>query len=262
MSLLTSAPTNVNELREALRQKVFAGWPDDDLLLDPKLAFEIKRDNLRLRAWDFISQHDVVLRLYLLDDAKAEAAETVSLTVLDPVSATNWLAEVLSLAGGHADLSQNLAGEFTIKNLPAADSAQLELLKSKVLEKHAALAFFAPRGVGLTAWSGDQKQLTKLRRRFMLLGQTLDGMRVWDIRRAIQALHQVRENDKAKVELRADGAMAVNALYAALYEPNARKLDLTNLPKSQAEGPDYLNVLRVTDIPQVLALMGDNVESR
>jgi hypothetical protein len=45
--------------------------------------------------------------------------------------------------------------------------------------------------------------------------------------------------------------MGVNALYAALFEPAVRKLDLVDLPQSQMQGPDYLNVLKVTDIPQV-----------
>jgi dienelactone hydrolase len=239
------------EFCTALREKVFGGWPEGNVPLETKLAFEIRQDNLRLRAWDFASQHDVTLRLYLLDDATAKPAETVSLTVLDQSGATNWLANVRSLAGGHAQFSENLAGEFAGTNLPTANSVALEKLKREVLKQHSALAFFAPRGVGLTAFSGDEKVLTRIRRRFMLLGQTLDGMRVWDIRRAIQAVHYVREDDRAKVELNASGPMAVNALYAALFEPNVRRLELTGLPKSHAEGPDYLGVLKLCDIPQV-----------
>jgi hypothetical protein len=242
---------SADELRAQLREKVFAGWPQENGALDPKLAFEIKRDNLRLRAWDFTSQQDVPLRIYLLDDAAVKPADTVSLTVLDPIAATNWLADVRALAGGRAQFSENLAGEFADTNSPAADPVALEKLKREVTENHSALAFFAPRGVGLDAWSGDNKSLTKIRRRFMLLGQTLDGMRVWDIRRAIQTIHYVREDDRAKVELHADGSMAVNALYAALFEPNVKKLELTNLPESQVQGPDYLGVLKICDIPQV-----------
>ena len=30
-----------------------------------------------------------------------------------------------------------------------------------------------------------------------------------------------------------------------------RKLDLVNLPASTVQGPDYLGVLKITDIPQV-----------
>jgi hypothetical protein len=248
------------ELRAALREKVFAGWPEENLTLEQKLAFEIRQDNLRLRAWDFVSQHDVTLRLYLIDDATAKPAETVSLTVLDQSGATNWLANVRALAGGHAQFSENLAGEFAGTNLPTANSAALEKLKREVLEQHSALAFFAPRGVGLTAFSGEERVLTRIRRRFMLLGQTLDGMRVWDIRRAIQAMHYVREDDKGKIELNANGPMAVNALYAALFEPNVRKLELTNLPKSHLEGPDYLGVLKLCDLPQVRTAEAEKAE--
>ena len=53
----------------------------------------------------------------------------------------------------------------------------------------------------------------------MLLGQTLDGMRVWDIRCAVQVLRSVPGMDTANIGLHAEGPMAVNALYAALFEP-------------------------------------------
>jgi dienelactone hydrolase len=253
---------SADELRAALRQKVFSGWPDEDLPLEPKLAFEIRQDNLRLRAWDFTSQHDVSLRLYLLDDATAKATGTVSLTVLDQAGATDWLADVRAMAGDHAQFSENLSGEFAGTNPPAADFAALEKLKREAIDQHSALAFFAPRGVGLDAWSGGDKRLTQIRRRFMLLGQTLDGMRVWDIRRAIQAIHSVRGGAAVKIGLRANGTMAANALYAALFEPSMRALDLVNLPKSHmdAAAPDYLGVLKVTDIPQVTEVVADSAD--
>ncbi|HLP77077.1 MAG TPA: acetylxylan esterase, partial [Candidatus Paceibacterota bacterium] len=101
------------------------------------------------------------------------------------------------------------------------------------------------------AWSGDAKAQTKIRRRFMALGQTADGMRVWDIRCAVKAIHQVRDNH-ARIELRAQGSMAVNALYAALFEPTVTRLDLRQLPASQLAGPDYLGVLRICDLTQVI----------
>ena len=56
----------------------------------------------------------------------------------------------------------------------------------------------------------------------MLLGQTMDGMRVWDIRCAVQVLHSVPGADTANIGLQAAGNMAVNALYAALFQPDVR----------------------------------------
>ena len=169
----------------------------------------------------------------------------ISLHVLDQPGWTNWLATV------SAEFADGLTNELAEPNPPGANPGAFEKLKLEMSEKNNALAFFAPRGVGLDFWSGGDKRLTQIRRRFMLLGQTLDGMRVWDIRRAIQAIHFVQGGSPAKIELRANDGMAADTLYAALFEPTARALDLVSLPKSHMEGPDYLGVLKVTDIPQV-----------
>ena len=42
---------------------------------------------------------------------------------------------------------------------------------------------FMPRGYGLASLTDDERYITQVRRRFMLLGQTLAGMQVWDVRR-------------------------------------------------------------------------------
>ena len=61
-------------------------------------------------------------------------------------------------------------------------------------------------------------------------------------------------------QLRSLDDMAVNALYAALFEPGVRELHLTNLPESQMQGPDYLNVLKITDIPEVKMAIADQTD--
>ncbi len=99
----------------------------------------------------------------------------------------------------------------------------------------------------MTAFSDSLATHNQIRRRFMLLGQTLNGMRVWDIRRAVQLIHFVREGDSAQVTLHASGAMAVNARFAALFEPGVRKLELQALPESESDQPDYLNATRFFD---------------
>ena len=51
--------------------------------------------------------------------------------------------------------------------------------------------------------------------------------------------------------------MAANLLYASLYVPGVTRLDLHDLPRSHREGPAYLNVLRVLDLPQAVALASE-----
>ncbi|HEX5218245.1 MAG TPA: hypothetical protein VFZ59_01650 [Verrucomicrobiae bacterium] len=242
------------ELTELLRAKVFAGWPTDDLPLDPRQMLSVERDGLRLTAWEFTSQHDVSLRLYLVEDATRKDANAVQLHVLDENSGPMWLHDL------RAGFGISLADEPSDTSRIANIVSPLVSLKAKLKSSNASLAWFAPRGIGLSAFTGDDKALTKIRRRFMLLGQTLDGMRVWDIRRAVQTIHFVREADAANVELHARDKMAVNSLYAALFEPGVKRLVVGGLPASHSEGPDYLGILRVTDMPEVLGILGTKVQ--
>jgi dienelactone hydrolase len=118
--------------------------------------------------------------------------------------------------------------------------------------KDAALAYFAPRGLGEDSWSGDAKRQAHIRRRFMLLGQTLESMRVWDIRQAIRALRT--RYPEAKLSVEGNGVQGVNLLYASLYEPGLAGATFADLPPSHQQAPDYLNVLRIMDIPVALKI--------
>jgi hypothetical protein len=88
----------------------------------------------------------------------------------------------------------------------------------------------------------------------MLLGQTLDGMRVWDIHRAVAAVQELPETTGRRIHLWGEGYQAVNALYASLFASELGSLNLIAPPASHANGPDYLNVLRILDIPQTVVL--------
>ena len=67
----------------------------------------------------------------------------------------------------------------------------------------------------------------------------------------MQTLQVIRSGASCEVDLHANGPMAVNALYAALFEPCITRLHLSGLPASQIEGPDYLGILKLTDIPEI-----------
>ncbi len=102
----------------------------------------------------------------------------------------------------------------------------------------------------------EPKKLIQIRRRFMLLGETLDSRRVWEIVRIIQAMRKSSDFGRLPLHLEADGDMAVNALYASLFAP-VDELVLSRLPASQVNGPDYLNVLRILDLPQAVAMASE-----
>jgi len=226
----------------ALREKVFAGWPEEGSAVTLRLKGQSTDDGLRCRAYTFDSQPDVSLWLLVLQDAKVKQPAAVRLTVLDAESWTNSPARCLWLGGG-------------------SDAALAEL-RQEMRARKLALAFCAPRGVEPSQWLRDPRKAIQIRRRYMLLGQTLDSMRVWDIRRAAQAVKALPEFRKTPLDVGAQGLMAVNTAYAALFEPEIQRLTLQGTPASQAEGPDYLNVLKVWDLPQLWTALGDRVESK
>ena len=226
----------------ALRAKVFAGWPEERGPIKPELTGQATQGGLRLRMYAFSSQPDVNLLLFVLQDPKVKRPEEVLLTVLDTESWTNSSAKQLWLGGG------------TPENLSP--------LRQEMQSRKLALAFFAPRGVEPGKLLSDPKEAIHVRRRYMLLGQTLDGMRVWDIRCAAQAVKALPEFKKTPLHVRAQAQMAVNVAYAALFQPELAKLELENVPASHTDGPDYLNVLKVWDLPQLWATLGERADVR
>jgi hypothetical protein len=141
----------------------------------------------------------------------------------------------------------------------AGNAERFQALVATLRQDPVRLSFVAPRGIGPDEWSGDAKRQSRIRRRFMLLGQTLDGMRVWDIRRAVEAL-RIALNTDAKIELEAHRIMAGNTLYAALFEPSISRLTLIDAPESHRQGPDYLRILQVVDLPAVQSVVAETAE--
>jgi hypothetical protein len=79
-------------------------------------------------------------------------------------------------------------------------------------------------------------------------------MRVWDVRRAFQALKANPDLKSVPIWLQGKHEMAGIALYSAIHEPDVARLDLWHLPSSHKEGPTLLNVRKYLDTPQALAM--------
>ncbi len=135
--------------------------------------------------------------------------------------------------------------EKVFRNWPASGAVE----PSQFLKKTASGVFKMedPRPIGAL----EKKAQTQLRRRFMLVGHTLDSVRVFDMAHALQTLRE----PGALIE--AEGDSAVNLLFASIMAPHGAALRLRGLPASLRDGPDYLNVLRVLDLREALALAAE-----
>jgi len=229
---------------EVLRTKVFGGWPPQPEWMEPKPTIEVVRDGLRLRSFDFSNARDAGGVMFVLDKPFTPQ-RAATLQILDDRS---W-------AGWHAAVAQWMPGVLPDLSPSERDLLQPGANSAPTLEDGITRAWLAPRGIGPTAWGGDARQQIQIRRRFMLLGQTLDGMRVWDIRRGAQFLALLLPAEARKITVRARGPLAVDTLHAALFQPEMKVLNLTALPKTAEEMPDFLNIARYVELSDVLALV-------
>lgn len=111
-----------------------------------------------------------------------------------------------------------------------------------------------PRGIGDTRWTRKNPP-NYIARSHVLLGRTVDTGRVWDVIMTARFLR--RQYDGTPIHLAGERAAGVLAVYAALWEPQiagviAHQPQLTHMDQA---APQFLNVLRVADIPDVFGML-------
>jgi len=232
-----------------LRSKCFRCWPARTKALQLKQLCSTTNNNITLTIYQFTSQEPFRLNLYLLQHSDTSDPDRLVLHLLDQQRWEQFLSAV-QLA-----FPQQLG---TADNQPEPNQPAFEHLTRCLSQSRAVFAYFAPRGIGPTRWTTDPREQTHIRRRFMLLGQTLDAMRLYDTCRAIAALREIDTVRDLPLTITATDTAAGLALYAALFEPAVDRLQLYNLPASHRTAPIFLNVLRYLDIPQTLALVAEN----
>ncbi len=95
-------------------------------------------------------------------------------------------------------------------------------------------------------------------RSHVLLGMTVDQGRVWDIASTCRVRVKKRWTKSWKVVGR--GQAGILAAYAALFEPTITEVVIIDPPTSHMQGPHFLNVLRVLDVPEALGLLAPRVK--
>jgi hypothetical protein len=110
-----------------------------------------------------------------------------------------------------------------------------------------------PRGSIPSKWTIKNPPNT-IERSLALLGSTVDTGRVRDVAGAARLFDEV---EKGKVGWRVvgRGQAGVIAAYAAIFEPSIKEVVIVDPPTSHRDGPHFLNVLRVLDIPDALGLL-------
>lgn len=139
-----------------------------------------------------------------------------------------------------------------VLNPDEAEDKVPDWTKGIVGEKDAVL-LLNPRGCGGLAWT-KKSPPNYVERSHALLGSTVDAGRVWDVRSVARWVH---ENDphSARVRVAGRGQAGILGAYATLFEPSIEAVVAVDPPASHKDGPTFLNVLRVLDVPDALGLL-------
>jgi dienelactone hydrolase len=111
-----------------------------------------------------------------------------------------------------------------------------------------------PRGIGEMRWS-IKNPPNYIARAHVLLGRTVDTGRLYDVIATARYLRPVEKG--LPIHIAGDGPGAILAAYSALYEPEiagviAHQPPLTHMDPA---APQFLNVLRVADVPELMGLI-------
>lgn len=114
------------------------------------------------------------------------------------------------------------------------------------------LYLLEPRGGPKTKWTRKNPPNT-VERSHVLLGQTVDSGRVRDVAALLA-------RKLSKVRLVGGNHAGIIAAYAALFAPEGvEEIVIVDPPTSHRDGPHFLNVMRVLDIPEALGLLAPDI---
>ncbi|MCA9050868.1 MAG: hypothetical protein KDA89_19155, partial [Planctomycetaceae bacterium] len=179
-------------------------------------------------------------------DAQLKTVKQFTLLVMDDQQWSRYAALSTDSGSGSSDAERSSAA-------PAASSEFQQQLKDLQSGIDAALVVFCPRGIGPHRWVGDERKQIQIRRRFQLIGATADGMRVFDILRAVRTLHTACPNTQ-NISLSASGTSDWLTLAAAVFAPKVNSVTVRDLPTERDQLPEWLNFDRIFTFPELLAL--------
>ena len=100
------------------------------------------------------------------------------------------------------------------------------------------------------------REYADLERSASWVGRTIASMQVWDILRTVDWIAAEEKIPASSLTVAGKDGMGILALYAGLRDPRIGRIVLQNPPSSHVDGPALLNILRITDIPEVARTFG------
>ena len=228
-----------------VKEKCFRGWPDSLPPLEIKLVREASRDKLRLQVIEFTAEQGIRLEAFVVRSDDERPLEQVLLVFVDDPGWENFL----------RTMRAGFAPELDDYEATDVNEAFYSGIKNAAAGPTPFGYVVAPlRGIGPHRWDQSEKKQVQHRRRFMLLGETLESSQAWDARRAIAAVSEFLHVEKSIISVDGRGALTAPLLWAAILEPEVKNSILPSFDLSRITSAALLNVDRVAGLDPILAL--------
>ena len=230
-------------LKEELKATCFGGWPRDETPTKMKLKSDDTVSGQHVRSYEFESEPGVSLRMIRIANKGTTPNRTIAY-ILNDNEFRIWASRFGSR------LSQKVFGQ------PVEVDETNPNLKVDFPSWPFAFVLIMPRGIGPSKWaeSGSPDDI-HIRRRFALIGQTLEGQRVWDVLAALRALNATAEYQaEANYNIVGHDEMAPIALAASVYKLRVGYTSVSGTFDDRTFMP-FLGASRVIDAPR-FALLG------
>jgi cephalosporin-C deacetylase-like acetyl esterase len=226
-------PIKLSDLVSTLRTEVFRYFPSEKTALDPQWGDPSTTQGRTVRNVSFNSFEGLRVRaLYSLPANSASKLPAV-LVVDHRKGIRVW--------GNEQPLERNEWGNRAILIVETLDRG------TRALEQN------------LRSFSDDDA-LHHMKRQAMIAGTTLESMQVYEILRSLEFLRTLPEVDPGRISITGKTETGINGLYAAVLDGKIERVILGSPTASHRQGPHYLGILRYTDIPEVVGLLGQRVK--
>ncbi len=228
---------------------VFSFWPANDSVFPLTLLNSSTHKNLNLYTYRLSSDDYTTLPVFHFENPHGKFSSKIKIIVIDDRNWSDW-GGIMAVVDPGNQLWE------TLSPLTPERSKAWQLIS-----QHKHLYLIVRRGTGPARFTGDKFKQTQIRKRFYLLGETLDGMQTWDLRQAINAIVADIPERNPILSVEAQGTTAGQLLYASLYHDSSLELVLDGLPTSHMpNGPHYPRILKYLDIPAALLLASEKHE--
>ena len=225
--------TTLPKLKEVLRNEVFRYFPVERVPLNPEWRTEPTAQGRSVKKVTFSSFDGLRVRATYSVPDKFSSKLPAVLVVDDRRGVPVW--------GNEQPIERNQWGNRAVLIVETLDRG------TRALESN------------LRSYLDDDV-IHHMKRQAMVMGTTLESMQVFEIVRSLELLRTLPEIDRARITVTGKYESGINGLYGAILDGNVEQVILGSVPGSHRLGPHYLGILRYTDIPDVIRMMGRRVK--